>query len=176
MQYLGRAKGGTADIETKVGGAGLGLISVLRSVSKLVFNYDPGQSTEVIGLFDMELFAKGKVGVWSVHVFTARGTLEVEAPADDDDTQVSKGARNDNEEEPPSGPAGAAADPRGDPAVGGDRDGDRLRHEAEGEGRRQRCAGRHRPEVSADPAAPGGTTRRRRAAPTVPRRRSGQDK
>lgn len=100
MQYLGRAKGGTADIETKVGGAGLGLLSVLRSVSKLVFNLDPGQSTEVIGLFDMELFAKGKVGARSVHVFTARGTPEVDVAADDDDTQVSKGARNDNAEVP----------------------------------------------------------------------------
>jgi hypothetical protein len=73
-------------------------------VSKLVFNLDPGQSTEVIGLFDMELFAKGKVGARSVHVFTARGTPEVEAGAgpagDDDDTQVNTGARNDNEEIP----------------------------------------------------------------------------
>lgn len=93
MQYLLRAKAGTADIEKKVGGAGLGLISVLRSVSKLIFNLDPGQSTEVIGLFDMELFAKGKVGARSVHVFTARGTPEVEEPAagadDEDDTGVS---------------------------------------------------------------------------------------
>ena len=78
-----------------MGGAGLGLVSVLRSVSKLVFNLDPGQSTEVIGLFDMELFAKGKVGARSVHVFTARGTPEPdEAPEaaahrdDEDDTAV----------------------------------------------------------------------------------------
>ena len=98
MQYLGKARSGTADIESKVGGAGLGLISVLRSVSKLVFNLDPGQSTEVIGLFDMELFAKGKVGARSVHVFTARGAPEPEAAADDDDTQVNSGARNDNAE------------------------------------------------------------------------------
>jgi len=97
MQYLGRARSGTADIEKKVGGAGLGLISVLRSCSKLVFNLDPGQSTEVIGLFDMELFAKGKVGARSVHVFTSRGTPEVDAaPGDDDDTQVGS-AMNDNE-------------------------------------------------------------------------------
>lgn len=102
MHYLGRAKNGTADIEKKVGGAGLGLISVLRSCSKLVFNLDPGSSTEVIGLFDMELFAKGKVGARSVHVFTARGTPEADVPAaDDDDTQVNKaGARNDNEDVP----------------------------------------------------------------------------
>jgi hypothetical protein len=99
MQYLGRAKNGTADVEKKVGGAGLGLISVLRSVSKLIFNLDPGTSTEVIGLFDMELFAKGKVGARSVHVFTARGTPEPEVAADDDDTQVEarrREAENDN--------------------------------------------------------------------------------
>jgi hypothetical protein len=98
MQYLLRAKSGTADVEKKIGGAGLGLVSVLRSVSKLVFNLDPGQSTEVIGLFDMELFAKGKMGARSVHVFTARGTPEVDVapPEEDDDTQVNKNARNDN--------------------------------------------------------------------------------
>lgn len=98
MQYLLKAKSGTADIEKKVGGAGLGLVSVLRSVSKLVFNLDPGQSTEVIGLFDMELFAKGKVGARSVHVFTARETPEVDV-GEEDETQVTKtaGAQNDNE-------------------------------------------------------------------------------
>src|SRR4030095_16954929 len=62
MQYLIHARQRPAAIEDKGGGAGLGLISVLRSVSKLVLNLDPGHSTEVIGLFDMELFAKGKVG------------------------------------------------------------------------------------------------------------------
>jgi hypothetical protein len=54
----------------------------------------------VIGLFDMELFAKGKVGARSVHVFTARGTPEPEVAADeDDDTQVEarrREAENDN--------------------------------------------------------------------------------
>ena len=101
MQYLQKAKAGTAEIEKKIGGAGLGLISVLKSVSKLVFNLDPGQSTEVIGLFDMELFAKGKVGARSVHVFTARGTPEVEAH-DEDDTQVNArdSAQNDNDAVP----------------------------------------------------------------------------
>jgi hypothetical protein len=102
MQYLLKARAGTADIEKKVGGAGLGLISVLRSVSKLVFNLDPGQSTEVVGLFDMELFAKGKVGARSIHVFTARGTPEVEVADEEDDTQVNAKdkASNDNETVP----------------------------------------------------------------------------
>lgn len=98
MQYLMKARTGTADIEKKVGGAGLGLVSVLRSVSKLVFNLDPGESTEVIGLFDMELFAKGKVGARSVHVFTARGTPEVDV-GEEDETQVGR-AQNDNEPVP----------------------------------------------------------------------------
>lgn len=80
MQYLSKAKNATADIEQKVGGAGLGLVSVLRSVSKLVFNLDPGQSTEVIGLFDIE--AKGKPGARSLHVFTARP--DASAPVEDE--------------------------------------------------------------------------------------------
>ena len=88
MQYLSKARAGTADIEDKVGGAGLGLVSVLRSVSKLVFNLDPGHSTEVIGLFDMELFAKGKVGARSLHLFTARPSEREEEVDEDDETGV----------------------------------------------------------------------------------------
>jgi anti-sigma regulatory factor (Ser/Thr protein kinase) len=81
LEYLMRAKTGSM-IEDKATGAGLGLISVMRSVSKLVFNLDPGTSTEIVGLFDMDLFAKGKVGARSLHVFT-------EAPRRrDDDTEV----------------------------------------------------------------------------------------
>src|SRR5215831_8860906 len=68
LEYLTRA-GEYSPMEEKAGGAGLGLISVLRSVSKLVFNLDPRQSTEVIGLFDMELLAKGKLGARSLHLF-----------------------------------------------------------------------------------------------------------
>lgn len=71
LEYLIRAKNATAQIETKAAGAGLGLISVLRSVSKLIFNLDPGHSTEVIALFDMNQFARGKVGARSLHVFMA---------------------------------------------------------------------------------------------------------
>lgn len=70
LQYLRKAREG-AYIEDKKTGAGLGLVSVLRSVSKLVFNLDAGYSTEVIGLFDMDLFAKGKVGARSLHIFNA---------------------------------------------------------------------------------------------------------
>jgi len=69
LEYLMRAKTGSM-IEDKATGAGLGLVSVMRSVSKLVFNLDPKHSTEVIGLFDMDLFAKGKVGARSLHLFS----------------------------------------------------------------------------------------------------------
>jgi len=80
LEYLMRAKTGSM-IETKATGAGLGLVSVLRSVSKLVFNLDHGNSTEVIGIFDMDLFAKGKVGARSLHLFTeAPRAAEVDEP------------------------------------------------------------------------------------------------
>jgi hypothetical protein len=82
LEYLERAR--NAQIEDKNGGAGLGLIAVLRSVSKLVFNLDPGNSTEVIALFDMELFAKGKIGARSLHIFQAEkepAEAAVAAPA-----------------------------------------------------------------------------------------------
>ncbi len=69
LEYLTRAMG-EVQIENKSTGAGLGLVSVMRSVSKLIFNLEPGHATEVIGLFDMELFAKGKIGARSLHIFT----------------------------------------------------------------------------------------------------------
>ncbi|HKE17999.1 MAG TPA: hypothetical protein VKB80_24150 [Kofleriaceae bacterium] len=75
LEYLGRARTG-AQMEQKESGAGLGLVSVLHSVSKLVFNLAPTYSTEVIGLLDMELFAHGKVGARSLHLFTAAASTE----------------------------------------------------------------------------------------------------
>ncbi len=68
LEYLLRARAG-AQIEDRANGAGLGLVSVLKSVSKLIFHVDPTHATEVIALFDMELFAKGKMGARSLHVF-----------------------------------------------------------------------------------------------------------
>ena len=73
LEYMRKAQASAA-IETKTSGAGLGLVSVLKSVSKLVFNLEPGTSTEVVALFDMELFAKGKVGARSLHLFVAPET------------------------------------------------------------------------------------------------------
>jgi anti-sigma regulatory factor (Ser/Thr protein kinase) len=80
LEYMRKAQASAA-IETKTSGAGLGLVSVLKSVSKLVFNLEFGVSTEVVALFDMELFAKGKVGARSLHLFAAP-----EAPPDADST------------------------------------------------------------------------------------------
>ncbi len=90
LDYLLRAKSGT-HIENKATGAGLGLISVLRSVSKLIFNLEPGHSTEVIALFDLELFAKGQVGARSLHMF-----LQAPAATDEDD--------DDDDEQPDAEP------------------------------------------------------------------------
>ena len=50
LQYIRRAAQETA-IEDKKSGAGLGLLTIMRSVSKLVFNLHPGNSTEVVALF-----------------------------------------------------------------------------------------------------------------------------
>lgn len=71
LDYLNRVGTDRARIEEKKGGAGLGLISVMQSVSKLIFNLDPGYSTEAIALFDMELQGKGMAGARSLHLFTA---------------------------------------------------------------------------------------------------------
>lgn len=97
LEYLIRAKKATAEIETKAAGAGLGLISVLRSVSKLIFNLDPGHSTEVIALFDMNLFSKGKVGARSLHVFLASELDDAPAELEADEHgagDISPPARN----------------------------------------------------------------------------------
>ncbi len=80
LDYLKRAGTEHAKIEQKKEGAGLGLISVLQSVSKLIFNLDPGYSTEAIGLFDMQLQSRGMVGARSLHIFTA-GSAENEVVA-----------------------------------------------------------------------------------------------
>jgi hypothetical protein len=90
LEYLVRART-AAQMEQKASGAGLGLVSVLHSVSQLVFNLAPGYSTEVIGLFDMELFARGKVGARSLHLFTASASAAAGADADDgDDDQATR--------------------------------------------------------------------------------------
>lgn len=69
LEYSLRAAHG-AKIEDKKSGAGLGLVSVMKSVSKLIFNLHPGNSTEVIAIFDIELANNGKLGARSMHVFS----------------------------------------------------------------------------------------------------------
>jgi anti-sigma regulatory factor (Ser/Thr protein kinase) len=95
MQYLLKARSNTPEMEQKVGGAGLGLVSVLRSVSKLIFNLEPGTSTEVVGLFDIELFAKGQIGARSLHVFTAVPEPEPEADEEEDESAETETAAAD---------------------------------------------------------------------------------
>jgi hypothetical protein len=57
-------------------GAGLGLVTALKSASKLVFNIAPGTGTEVIALFDLDLLSKGRQGTRSVHIFTERRKIQ----------------------------------------------------------------------------------------------------
>ncbi len=95
MQYLLKARSSTPEMEQKAGGAGLGLISVLRSVSKLIFNLEPGHSTEVVGLFDIELFAKGQIGARSLHVFS---TTTAPEPAQEDEAEDDDGGTADSDE------------------------------------------------------------------------------
>lgn len=83
LDYLTRiSQGVSATIETKTTGAGLGIISVAQSVSKLIYNIIPGVSTEVIALFDTDLMSRGKVGARSVHLFI---TTSSTAAASDND-------------------------------------------------------------------------------------------
>jgi hypothetical protein len=90
LDYLTRISQGVgATIETKTTGAGLGIISVAQSVSKLIFNIVPGSSTEVIALFDTDLMSRGKVGARSVHMFSASSS---KAPTSDGDAGTDAGA------------------------------------------------------------------------------------
>ncbi len=61
-------------------GAGLGLVTALKSASKLVFNIAPDTGTEVIALFDLDLLAKGRQGTRSVHIFTERRRIQPAPP------------------------------------------------------------------------------------------------
>jgi len=111
LDYLTRISQGVgATIETKTTGAGLGIVSVAQSVSKLIYNIIPGVSTEVIALFDTDLMSRGKVGARSVHLFVTSSST---ASAGDDD-----GARVISDGAKPVGnsakPVGNSAKPTGD--------------------------------------------------------------
>jgi hypothetical protein len=58
------------------GGAGLGLFMVLSSVTRFIVNVDPGQLTEVIGLFDIRVSGREQVScARSIHLFTTRAAV-----------------------------------------------------------------------------------------------------
>lgn len=83
LDYLTRISQGVgATIETKTTGAGLGIVSVAQSVSKLIYNIIPGVSTEVIALFDTDLMSRGKVGARSVHLFITTSSTSSTSDAD----------------------------------------------------------------------------------------------
>ena len=52
LRYLKQSfTGGSADVEEKAGGAGLGLHMIFNSITQLVFNVEVGVATEVLALF-----------------------------------------------------------------------------------------------------------------------------
>jgi hypothetical protein len=72
VKFLSKGTSKSLEPEQRESGAGLGLVTALKSANKLVFNLAPGSGTEVIALFDLDLLAQGRTGVRSVHVFTER--------------------------------------------------------------------------------------------------------
>lgn len=72
LSYLSRAASDVA-IEDKPQGAGLGLISLLRDASRLVFNLEPGGGTEVIALFDRGGAAIAGFHARSLAIFIGHG-------------------------------------------------------------------------------------------------------
>ncbi len=72
VKFLAKGTQKSLEPENRESGAGLGLVTGLKNASKLVFNLSPGNGTEVIALFDLDLLAKGRAGVRSVHIFTER--------------------------------------------------------------------------------------------------------
>ncbi len=72
VKFLAKGTSKNLEPENRESGAGLGLVTALKNANKLVFNLAPGNGTEVIALFDLDLLAQGRNGVRSVHVFTER--------------------------------------------------------------------------------------------------------
>jgi hypothetical protein len=80
VTYLNRCLvKGPEQVETKSGGAGIGLFRVFQSLSKFVINVEPGRRTEVIALIDLRLpMKKFKQFPKSFHIFLQEPRL---APA-----------------------------------------------------------------------------------------------
>ena len=70
-QYLNRCyRGGEDQIESKQGGAGMGLYFIVESLNKVMFNLVKGQATEVIGMVDVSGSYKEYAGrAKSYHLF-----------------------------------------------------------------------------------------------------------
>jgi hypothetical protein len=72
VRFLSRAAEAHLEPEDRTSGAGLGLASVLKSASRLIFNLAPGVGTEAIALFDLDRLEKGHQGLRAVHLFVDR--------------------------------------------------------------------------------------------------------
>jgi hypothetical protein len=72
VKFLAKATAAVLEPENRESGAGLGLVTALKSANKLVFNLAPGTGTEVIALFDLDLLQSGRSGIRSAHVFVDR--------------------------------------------------------------------------------------------------------
>ena len=95
LDYLTRISQGVgATIENKMTGAGLGIVSVAQSVSKLIYNIIPGVSTEVIALFDTDLMSRGKVGARSVHLFITSSSTPAASDGDSPRAATIESARD----------------------------------------------------------------------------------
>jgi hypothetical protein len=80
IKFLSKGTQKSLTPEQKESGAGLGLVTALKNANKLVFILAPGNGTEVIALFDLDLLAKGRPGVRAVHIFTERRKIPPPQP------------------------------------------------------------------------------------------------
>ena len=72
VKFLSKGALAILEPENRDSGAGLGLVSALKTANQLIFNLAPAIGTEVIAVFDLDLMHQGHAGVRSVHVFTDR--------------------------------------------------------------------------------------------------------
>ncbi len=77
LEYLQRCFArGDDQIESKPGGAGLGLFKIYKALHTFVINLQPGKRTEVVGILDLRRTGKeGRVAPKSFHFFQTNGGL-----------------------------------------------------------------------------------------------------
>jgi hypothetical protein len=75
LRFLAKSSSANLEPEQRVAGAGLGLVTMLKTASKLVYNLTVGASTEAIAVFDIDLIMDGQVGVRTLDIFTERCAL-----------------------------------------------------------------------------------------------------